>query len=269
MIEVEGRAALDVRPVFRADSHERARAQSVVVEVRAGVAAEQPAIAVAIRAPRVDLVGVDVVVQVFEFVTSDAEVNRRSIRCPVLAGEVDALHREIIGVGEEAVPRVGGCRRTIAPHQIELFAGRHVAGIEGDGLVLPVSGRVVPSVPAIDLTEVVIGTRRDIGVETRARIRRKIGQRSENVDRGNELRVVGQDLRILIAKVGPIGILIEKHLILPLGFLPFAVPAQRPRVLDARRGVIGPHLQVAPVESLMRLAHVSLGQRENIIRILR
>ena len=58
-------------------------------------------------------------------------------------------------------------------HEIELRARRRVARIETDGLLLLECRGVVPSEPAIDLAEVEIGARRDIGIEIGARVLRK------------------------------------------------------------------------------------------------
>src|SRR5205814_6642177 len=100
VVEAERRAALDVRPVLGRQADEWPRAETLVVEVDSDIAAEQPAVTVAIRAAGIDLIRVNIGAEMRELMTSDAEVERRPRGGPVFAGKVDAPHREVVRVIE-------------------------------------------------------------------------------------------------------------------------------------------------------------------------
>src|SRR5438270_12829509 len=77
MIEVECRAAFDVRPIFGAEAEERPRAEAGVVEVDASSRAQAPAVAVAIGPAGGGVIRVSIILPVRELGAADGEVERR------------------------------------------------------------------------------------------------------------------------------------------------------------------------------------------------
>src|ERR1051326_3342995 len=188
MIEVDRRAALQRRQPFGAEAEEGARAEAVVVEIRAEAAARGPAVAPAVLRAAAEDVRVNAVAEVLELVAADAEVDRRRLARPLLALEVDALEREIVGIGRVAVAPLEVGARAQMPRQIELLPRRHVPGVEGDRIVLRGDGMIVPAVPAINLADVVVGLRRDVLIELAARI---VGQVRYRAERMQCVRIIG------------------------------------------------------------------------------
>ena len=176
MVEIERGPALDRREPFGADAEERTRAEAGVVEVQAGAGPPQPTVVPAVLPAAADHVRVDVLIGVLELVPSDGQVPCRPLRGPFEGLEIGALHGEVVRVGGVRDRPVEGRRRADVPHQVELLPRRDVAGIERQRAVLFEGRRLVPAVPAVNLSEVVIGARRNVAVEVRPRIVRDVGQ---------------------------------------------------------------------------------------------
>ena len=103
---------------------------------------------------------------------ADAEVKGGAVGGPVLGVQIDALECEIVRIGEVRKTSVERRRRTRTSNEVELLPRGQISGIECQRAILLGERGIVPSVPPVDLAEVVVGAGRDIGVEPRARIAR-------------------------------------------------------------------------------------------------